>query len=102
MESTPYEKYLLTFILKITIIYNDLDKIANVIYSQALHEKITLMTEKERDLVFQTITSACLSETPMRHPWKRSKGGSLKCFGRQETLKNILNTKLWWRLLPKK
>ena len=58
------EKYFLTFILKITIINNDLYKIANVIYSQALHEKITLMTEKERDLVFSDYYICMLIRDP--------------------------------------
>ena len=50
MKSTPYEKYFLTFILKIPIINNNLEKIANVKYSQATKDKP--MTEKERNLVF--------------------------------------------------
>ena len=50
MKSIPYEKYFLTFILKITIINNNLEKIVNVIYSQAT--KDTPMTGEERNLVF--------------------------------------------------
>jgi len=64
MKSTPYEKYFLTFILKISLINNNLEKIANVIYSQALHEKLTPMTEKERDLVFSDYYICMLIRDP--------------------------------------
>ena len=64
MKSTPCGKYFLTFILKIFIINNNLEKIANVIYSQALHEKITPMTEKERDLVFSDYYICMLIRDP--------------------------------------
>ena len=64
MNSTPYEKYFLTFILKKTIINNSLGKIANVIYSQALHKKQPPMTEKERDLVFSDYYICMLIRDP--------------------------------------
>ena len=62
MKSTPYEKYFLTFILKIPIINNNLEKIANVIYSQATKDKP--MTEKERDLVFSDYYICMLIRDP--------------------------------------
>ena len=62
MKSTPYEKYFLTFILKITIINNNLEKIANVIYSQATKDKP--MTEKERDFVFSDYYICMLIRDP--------------------------------------
>ena len=62
MKSTPYEKYILTFILKITIINNNLEKIANVIYSQATKDKP--MTEKERDFVFSDYYICMLIRDP--------------------------------------
>jgi len=39
MKSVPYGKYFLTFILKIAIINNNLEKIADVIYSQVTPER---------------------------------------------------------------
>ena len=62
MESTPYGKYFLTFILKISIINNNLEKIANVIYSQATKDKP--MTEKERDFVFSDYYICMLIRDP--------------------------------------
>jgi len=62
MKSTLYEKYILTFILKITIINNNLEKIANVIYSQATKDKP--MTEKERDFVFSDYYICMLIRDP--------------------------------------
>ena len=62
MKSTPHEKYFLTFILKIPIINNNLEKIANVIYSQATKDKP--MTEKERDLVFSDYYICMLIRDP--------------------------------------
>ncbi|MDA8794997.1 hypothetical protein N9O33_04635 [Gammaproteobacteria bacterium] len=62
MKSTPYEKYFLTFILKIPIINNNLEKIANAIYSQATKDKP--MTEKERDLVFSDYYICMLIRDP--------------------------------------
>jgi len=52
----------LTFILKITIINNNLEKIANVIYSQATKDKP--MTEKERDFVFSDYYICMLIRDP--------------------------------------
>ena len=52
----------MTFILKITIINNNLEKIANVIYSQATKDKP--MTEKERDLVFSDYYICMLIRDP--------------------------------------
>ena len=62
MKSTPYEKYFLTFILKIPLINNNLEKIANVIYSQATKDKP--MTEKERDFVFSDYYICMLIRDP--------------------------------------
>ena len=52
----------MTFILKITIINNNLEKIANVIYSQATKDKP--MTEKERDFVFSDYYICMLIRDP--------------------------------------
>ena len=52
----------MTFILKITIINNNLEKIANVVYSQATKDKP--MTEKERDLVFSDYYICMLIRDP--------------------------------------
>ena len=52
----------MTFILKIPIINNNLEKIANVIYSQATKDKP--MTEKERDLVFSDYYICMLIRDP--------------------------------------
>ena len=62
MKSTPYEKCFLTFILKITIINNNLEKIANVVYSQATKDKP--MTEKDRDFVFSDYYICMLIRDP--------------------------------------
>ena len=88
MKSTPYEKYFLTFILKIPIINNNLEKIANVIYSQATKDKP--MTEKERDLVFSDYYICMLIRDPDETSFENIKRRLFEMFWETRSSKEYL------------